>query len=110
MLKHKLAGHAIDPDTFLHDGVLRFDHSAVLRDRKPSSSVVITSHTSMNLSGDQAFVSSAFQRRQHACSHCRNSNPNEQLVSALGPIFQSMHLTVPELQCSGPSINRLARI
>ena len=38
------------------------------------------------------------------------SDANEQLVSALGPIFQSMHLTVPELQCSGLSIHRLARI
>ena len=26
--KRKLAVHAVDPDTFLHEGVLRFDHHA----------------------------------------------------------------------------------
>ena len=28
MWKHKLAGHAVDPDAFLQEGVLRFDHHA----------------------------------------------------------------------------------
>ena len=25
-MEHDLAGHTIDPDTFLHDGTLRFGH------------------------------------------------------------------------------------
>ena len=71
------------------------------REREPSSSATVTSHTSMNFSGERAFISSAFQRHQHARSHCLGSNPKEQLESALGPVFQSMHLAVPELQYAG---------
>ena len=40
----------IDPNSLLHDGVLGFDHHAA---------VTFTSLTSMDLSGDRAFISCA---------------------------------------------------
>ena len=50
---------SIDPDTFLHEGVLCFN---MLLDKKPSSSITFTSHTSVNFSGDRAFMLSALHK------------------------------------------------
>ena len=47
----------------------------MLRDRKPSSSVTFTSHTSMNYFGDRALIFNVFQWHRHARSHNQNSNP-----------------------------------
>ena len=57
-LKHDLAGHTIDPYTFLQGGALCL--IIMLRNRKPSSSINFISHTSMSVTGDRAFISSAF--------------------------------------------------
>ena len=56
----------------------------------------------MKFYGDRAFISNAFQRGRHALLHNRNSSPNEQLVFALGLMFQSMLNAVPHLLCAGP--------
>ena len=56
-LKHDLAGHTIDPYTFLQDGALCL--VIILRNREPSSSVKFTSHACMSLTGDRAFISGA---------------------------------------------------
>ena len=57
----------------------------MLLDRKPSSSVTFSSRTSINFSGDRAFISNAFQRHQHACSHNRGSNSNSPVVWRVRP-------------------------
>ena len=63
-MKHELTGHAIDPDSLLHEGVLNDGHHAV--GQKPISASTITSLTPINFSGDRAFDSSAPTKRQRA--------------------------------------------
>ena len=75
-LKQDLAGHTIDPDTFLH-GV--FFALIIMLVSKTSSSVTFTSHTFMNFTGDRTHISSAPARRRYARSHNQNSNPYELL-------------------------------
>ena len=53
-LNHDHAGHTIDPESILQNGALCL--LITLRNRKSSSSVTFISHTSMNLTGDRAFV------------------------------------------------------
>ena len=73
-LEHKLAGHAIDPDTFLHGGVLCL--IKMLWEGKPSTSITFSSsHTSINFSGDRTFISRTFQWHRHARSWNRNFDP-----------------------------------
>ena len=60
-LKHRTAGHAIDPDTFL----------------QPSTSVTFSSQTCIDFSGDRAFISSTVSTRcghsdTHSCNSCRH--------------------------------------
>ena len=50
----------IDPDSILHDGALYFDHHAA--GQKTILVVTFTSFTSMKLSCDRAFMSSAFHK------------------------------------------------
>ena len=79
-VKRKLADHALDPDTFLHEGAMIL----MLRDKKSSSSVTFTSHTSMNYFDDRALISKDFQRRRYTHSQNHKSHPNEQLFARLG--------------------------
>ena len=98
----------IDLESFLHEGVLCFDHHAAgHKTVRPRQSLA---HRKVrNFSDDRAFIQYLSTRR-HASSHYRNSKPNWPVQHTLGPVLQKMDLAVPELQCSGPSINKLARI
>ena len=60
MQKHKLAGHTVDPDAFIQEGVLCFDHHAA--GQRTILVSRFSSHACINFSGDRAFMSSAFKR------------------------------------------------
>ena len=100
MLKHSIAGHTIDPESLLDDGVLCFDLSAA------GQKTILVNHlhivTSMNSQATELSCKLLAIERQHARSHYQNLNPSK-------PAFVCSWTDFPiDAACRGPWSNWLA--